>query len=201
MRRIINILAYYGIFDAIPLALVSTAVYTVIRIIYLNVKKSRGAGVPAELARGVLVWYMASLVVVVWFTELPKLFLGNITFAEFKADTFFRGEYVINGRFWRIANGQLWALRDFELLANIALFVPYGILLPLAFRGLKWWAVDLIALGTTAVIEVFQPMLGRACDLDDVIANTLGGVIGCIMAKLVITAVAHVRKDRAEDEM
>ena len=186
MGRIFEILGYYGIFDAAPLALAATVAYSAIRAVYLKAKKRPGAGVCAEIARGMLVWYLVSLVVVVWLPYLPGLLFGDISFAEFSERTFFLGEYTSNGRFWAIAHGRFSALRDFELLANIALFVPYGILLPAAFRRLKWWAVSLAAFGTTVLIEVIQPFFGRSCDVDDIIANTLGAVIGCAAAKLVI---------------
>lgn len=190
MKRIFEILGNYGIFDAAPLALAATVIYAVIRAVYLRAAKRPCAGVCAEMARGLLVWYMVSLVVVVWLPDLPKLVFGDISPAEFSERTFFRGEYTSNDRFWKLLCGRFYVLHDFELLANIALFVPYGILLPTAFRGLKWWAADLIALGTTLVIELVQPFFGRSCDLDDIIANTLGAVLGCAAAKLVIAIVS-----------
>lgn len=197
MKRIFDILGYYGIFDAVPLALAATVIYAAIRAVYLKAVKRPCAGVCAEIARCLLVWYLASLIVVVWLPYLPKLIFGDISFAEFSDRTFFRGEYTSNGRFWAIAHGRFSALRDFELLANIALFVPYGILLPAAFRRLKWWAADITALGTTVCIEIIQPFFGRSCDVDDIIANTLGAVIGCAAAKLAIATAARRNKCRS----
>lgn len=194
MKRIFEILGYYGILEAIPLALASTVIYSAVRSGYLTVKNKRGAGVLSELARGLLVWYLVTLVVVVWFPDLPRLIFGDITFSKFSESTFFRGEYTSNGRFWSILCGRLSALHDLELLANIALFIPYGLLLPVAFRRLKWWTADLIALGTTAVIELIQPFFGRSCDVDDIIANTLGAVVGCAAAKLVITVASRKKR-------
>lgn len=194
MRRIFEILGDYGIFDAVPLSMAATVVYIVIRAVCLKAGKRPCAGIFPETARGLLVWYLVSLIVVVWFPDLPKMLFGDISPAEFCRLTFFRGEYISNGRFWQIAHGRFSVLRDFELLANIALFVPYGVLLPIAFRGLKWWAVDLIGLGTTLLIELIQPFFGRSCDADDIIANTVGAIIGCAAAKIVITAVRRKRK-------
>lgn len=194
MRDFFGALKFYGIFDAVPLALAATAIYAVIRIVYLKAGKHPRADVFAETARGLLVWYLTTLVVVVWFPELPRLIFGSLSLADFSAQTFFFGEYANNGRFLSIFSGRFSALRDAELLSNIELFVPYGILLPTAFRRLKWWAADLIALGTTLVIELIQPFLGRTFDVDDIIANALGAVIGCALAKLVITIASRKRK-------
>lgn len=201
MKRVFEILGYYGIFDAVPLAFAAAVIYAAVRAAYLNTGKRPSAGVCAEAARGLLVWYLVSLIVVVWFPYLPKLVFGGVTPAEFAERTFFRGEYTSNDRFLKILHGRFSALRDFELLANIALFVPYGILLPTAFRRLKWWAVDLIALGTTVIIEIIQPFFGRSCDVDDVIANTIGAVIGCVAAKLfIVTAVGLNKRRTGESE-
>ena len=194
MRDFFGALKFYGIFDAIPLALAATAIYTVIRIVYLKAGKHPRDDVFAETSRGLLVWYLMTLVVVVWFPELPRLIFGNLSLADFSAQTFFFGEYANNGRFLSILSGRFSALQDAELLSNIELFVPYGILLPTAFRRLRWWAVDLIALGTTLLIELVQPFLGRSFDVDDIIANTLGAVIGCALAKLVITIASRKRQ-------
>lgn len=194
MREIFGVLRFYGIFDAVPLALAATAIYAAIRVVYLRKGKRQRADICAELARGLLVWYLATLVVVVWFPYLPGLIFGKLSLADFITETFYFGEYANNGRFWNMLNGRYSIFRDFELLSNIELFVPYGILLPIAFRRLKWWAVDLISLGTTAVIELIQPFFGRSCDVDDIIANTLGAVVGCALAKLIVMTVARIRK-------
>ena len=198
MRDFFGSLKFYGIFDAVPLALAATVIYAVVRIINLKAGKHQRAGVPAEIARGLLVWYLMTLVVVVWFSELPRLVFGKITFAVFAESTFFWGEFANSGRFLSIFSGQFSFLRDAELLANIELFVPYGLLLPVAFRRLKWWAADLIALGTTLIIELIQPFVGRSFDVDDIIANTLGAVIGCGVAKLGIALASLIKKKRAE---
>lgn len=185
MKYVIEMLSAYGFFRAVPLALAATALYAAVRFIYLRALKQPRRGVVTETARALLVWYLVTLVVVVWFPDLPQLVFGRISAAEFSERTFFRGSYISNDRFLRILHGEFYPLYDRELLANIALFVPFGLLLPAAFR-LRWWAVDLTGLGTTLLVELIQPFFGRSCDVDDIIANTLGTVIGCAIAKLVL---------------
>ncbi len=188
MRDVIEVLSVYGVLPAAPLALAATALYTAARFVYLRAAKKPRSGVVTETARGMLVWYLVTLVVVVWLTDLPALLFGRITAAQFAELTFFRGNYTNNERFWELVHGRFYPYRDWgEFVANIVLFMPFGALLPLAFRRLRWWAVDLIGLGTTLVIELVQPFVGRTCDLDDIAANTLGAVIGCAIAKLVMS--------------
>lgn len=187
MEILIELLSVYGILQAVPLAFAVTALYAAARFIYLRAAKQPRASVVTETARGMLVWYLVTLVVVVWLTDLPALLFGKITAQQFAELTFFRGYYANNERFWELVHGRFYPYRDWgEFVANIVLFVPFGMLLPAAFR-LRWWAVDLIGLGTTLVIELVQPFVGRTCDLDDIAANTLGAVIGCAAAKLVMS--------------
>lgn len=58
---------------------------------------------------------------------------------------------------------------------NILFFIPFGLLLPLK----KWWKVLLAALCFSAVIEASQYIFALGlCELDDVISNTFGALIG-----------------------
>lgn len=187
MGWIIGTLKAYGLFGALPLATASAGIYAAARIAYLRCAKKPRGPFSAEIARGALVAYLVVLFIIVWFPELPKLVYGEITLSEFFSLTFIRGDYAENFRFFALFKGEFYVLRDEELVGNIVMFVPYGILLAASFQKLRWWAVDLIGLGTTVTIELVQPFLERSCDLDDIIANTLGAVIGCGIAKLVLT--------------
>lgn len=187
MGRFLVLLRVYGVLDALPLSAIGTAVYSAARFAYLKLSGKPRERVSVEVARGLLVWYLVTLVIVVWLPDLPGLLFGRMSAGDFAAHTFFFGSYVSNGRFWELLRGDIYVLRDHELSANIALFVPYGLLLPVAFRKLRWWAADLIALGTTLCVELLQPFVGRVCDVDDIIANTLGAVLGCAATKLVLT--------------
>ena len=71
-----------------------------------------------------------------------------------------------------------WAVRN--LVANGMAFVPFGYLLPGAYRRLrKWWMVLGIGLLTICVVEVTQYVtyLG-ACDVDDLLLNMAGCIVG-----------------------
>lgn len=177
--KIFDILASYGIIGAAPLSIAACAVYAAARTAYLRFMGRKPAAVSAEIARGLLVWYFVTLAVVVWFPYLPELAFGRISAARFAELTFRRGDIAANARFAAILSGRLSALRDFELLANIVLFVPYGALLPTAFgKFRRWRAVCLAAFVTTLIVELVQPFVGRSFDVDDIIANTLGAMLG-----------------------
>jgi len=63
----------------------------------------------------------------------------------------------------------------FEVRANILLFIPIGFLLPLSVKKMPLlWGV-----GFSAAIELMQLITCRGtCEIDDVISNTIGLVIG-----------------------
>ncbi len=66
-----------------------------------------------------------------------------------------------------------------EFTANIALFVPFGVLVTLAWPALPSWAVIVAGAATSVLIEIVQIALPtRFPTVSDVVANTLGAAIG-----------------------
>lgn len=88
---------------------------------------------------------------------------------------------VLGIRTW--LDPETWSSgRPWEFLANIALFVPLGILLRMAFPRARIPAVILGAVAITGGIEVLQLPLDRVSDPRDLVANSLGGLIGVVLA-------------------
>ena len=77
-----------------------------------------------------------------------------------------------------------------QAMLNILMFVPLGMLLPLVFprRAGRFYMTALIVLGTTVLIEAAQYFIGRASDIDDVIANLVGGIAGYALYLLLAAA-------------
>ena len=79
---------------------------------------------------------------------------------------------------------QPWQAYDLvETSANVVLFVPLGILVLLWFRSWSLFAAVGVAFATTVTIELLQQALRpeRFASLSDVVANTLGWLIGGLM--------------------
>jgi len=74
-----------------------------------------------------------------------------------------------------------------EVLGNVALFVPLGFLLPLLWKKQeKLWAMLVTCVGISVFIELVQLLIPqRATDIDDVIMNTLGALLGFALYLLV----------------
>lgn len=74
-----------------------------------------------------------------------------------------------------IAGDPHWKKDVLQNLQNIAFFIPFGVLLPVK----KWKAVLITAFIFSVAIEIVQYFGGYGlAELDDVICNTLGAMIG-----------------------
>ncbi|TBN57892.1 hypothetical protein EYE40_11080 [Glaciihabitans arcticus] len=72
-----------------------------------------------------------------------------------------------------------------EFAANVAMFVPLGMLLLLLAGPRRWWLALLLVFGLTASIELVQAGIpSRVSDLRDVFANTGGGALGIVLGVL-----------------
>lgn len=69
---------------------------------------------------------------------------------------------------------------------NIIMFLPYGVLLPIAFKRIrKLWMCTTSACLISCTLEVMQHITGRGyAQIDDVVTNTLGAAAGYIVFKI-----------------
>jgi glycopeptide antibiotics resistance protein len=65
-------------------------------------------------------------------------------------------------------------------LGNLGLLLPIGLLGPIALPALdRWWQVALLALLISTTIELTQLLVpDRSADIDDVIVNVAGALLG-----------------------
>lgn len=75
-----------------------------------------------------------------------------------------------------------------EILANVALFVPIGVLLALAWPRLRIWQTVLVGALMSVLIETVQGVMpSRFPSLSDVMANTLGTLIGAAIIAVILS--------------
>ena len=94
---------------------------------------------------------------------------------------------------WVLQNSDQPGLRThavINLLGNVAMFVPLGVLLPLLWEKLRrFWVFLLTSFAAIVGIELVQlvTLLGK-CDVDDLLLNlmgvTLGFAFGAVLTKL-----------------
>jgi glycopeptide antibiotics resistance protein len=76
-----------------------------------------------------------------------------------------------------------------NLAGNIVAFMPMGFLLPLAFKGMKKFSrVITVSIFATVLIETLQYLTSSGIsDVDDIILNLLGSVLGYLLLPNSIT--------------
>lgn len=68
---------------------------------------------------------------------------------------------------------------------NILLLIPFGFLVPLIWKNYrKAYKIIILGAGFSLLIELSQLITNRTTDVDDLITNTLGALIGFIIWKL-----------------
>lgn len=87
--------------------------------------------------------------------------------------------YILNGRL----DWLLWSAKSIfpQLFLNIVLFVPLGLAMPFIYKKYSFFKVALTGLSLSLLIEFIQFFIGRECEIDDLICNTLGSIIGYLM--------------------
>jgi glycopeptide antibiotics resistance protein len=81
-----------------------------------------------------------------------------------------------------------------EFAANVAMFAPIGLFLVLLLGRRFWWAAVLLCVAMTGAIETAQRYIpGRVSDVRDLASNSIGGVLGVVVA-LIVTIPAYRRE-------
>lgn len=69
-----------------------------------------------------------------------------------------------------------------NFVGNIVMFMPWGFGLTLLWKkNQKLWVIALYSLGLTVFIESIQLFIGRSVDVDDLILNFVGSVLGAVV--------------------
>ncbi|WP_206448793.1 VanZ family protein [Agrococcus sp. KRD186] len=73
-----------------------------------------------------------------------------------------------------------------EVLANVAMFLPLALLLILALGGRRWWIAVGLCVTLSLSVELTQYFMpGRVAAVQDVIANSVGALIGTLLGVVV----------------
>ena len=71
----------------------------------------------------------------------------------------------------------------FNIVGNVVMFLPFGFLAALLWRGWTGRRALCAGLGITAGIECWQVLVGRFFDIDDIILNALGVFCGFLRSE------------------
>lgn len=67
-----------------------------------------------------------------------------------------------------------------QMIGNLVLLLPFGLLGPVAVPWLdRWWRVLIVALALSSAVELAQLWVpDRSADVDDVLLNVVGAMLG-----------------------
>jgi glycopeptide antibiotics resistance protein len=155
------------LFPAFPIVcLVAALIYAILFLLFKG--KREKPGKLNMLAEFVLVGWVCMFV----YTTLLMGF-GNGMGEAVNLKPF--GDFAIAFRYGSGNAHLVW-----QSLLNILMMAPLGFLLPVVFphkiRNFK--SPLLVSFFLSATAEIMQLFVGRGCDIDDVIANTAGGLCG-----------------------
>ncbi len=99
-------------------------------------------------------------------------------------DSLFSGEINLIPTLFRVFTGELtlghWVKT--MLIGNILMFVPFGAFLPFITNKVNRKSILRVAVIVPVAVEVIQPVVGRSFDIDDLILNFAGIMLGFIIA-------------------
>lgn len=79
-------------------------------------------------------------------------------------------------------------------LLNVLLFVPLGFFLPVLWKWFRsFWRTALFGFGFSLSIELLQLMTPRATDINDLMTNTLGTIMGWCLGRAVLRLFPSIR--------
>lgn len=169
-------LIFYEFRRAVPPALIGLAAGAAL-LVPLNRKRRReGVRFPRGQAAAILLLcYLGGLAAVTLMNRMESGMGMGIQLRPFLA-------------FWEAWNAftlQVWL----NPLLNIAMFLPLGVLLPLSVKRFqRWYWMLAVGAGISLVIEGLQHFLSRGqADVDDLICNTLGAMLGYCLVMLFLS--------------
>ena len=145
--------------DVWPMLIIITVIISSLRITYLITKHKKFL-LHKEIIYLLAVIYLLCLFHVVTFQDINY---GTSNFIPFKE--IFRYD-IGSHKFFR------------NVMGNIMLFIPFGFLSSYLLKNRKLGVVTILTIIASLTIEVVQYYIGRVFDIDDIMLNTVGGMIG-----------------------
>ena len=179
-----SILGYF--LQALPVACLAGIIYSVMRWSLLKKRNARFRW-SAELLQLIFVCYLTGLISLVilpanfWLSVYDGIFLG---WWDRAGRAFQIGNVNLVPSVLKWLNGELsigrWSRT--MLLGNIAMFIPLGFLLPFIRKIKSFKKMLLISAAVPICCETLQLFFGRSFDVDDLICNFIGIVIGAVIS-------------------
>lgn len=173
------------IFQIIPIVILFATIYIAVRVIRIRTQKINII-VKQEIFRMLFFAYCIGMAAVLL---VPNNFWSAFWFYIYNG---YPGSVIgplfqLNGNFvptivlYLIGQVDIGRETWFNIIGNIILFIPYGAFISKKV-GRKKFAIFFF---TIIGIEIWQPIVGRSFDVDDIICGIIGCYIGVVLVKLI----------------
>jgi glycopeptide antibiotics resistance protein len=131
------------------------------------------------IAAGALIAYGAVLIRFVVFKAIPVLHVGHLRF-KFGGQRTGAANFVPFKTIGTFLNGRgNHLIAMVNVVGNIVLFVPVGLLAPLVFRRMTWKTALVLAVAVGLAMEGMEAVFRVGIfDVDDILLNGFGVMIG-----------------------
>ena len=177
--------------NVVPITIIVGIIYVIYRIIKIK-KNKLSVNYFYEIVKFIFVCYLTGLINLVLVpSNLWSHFWFYVKNGYSTGDSlgWFSGSFnFVPSLYKYLIKGELsigtW-IRDM-LIGNMLMFIPMGIMLPLVFKNINKKNIFVIAILITLSIEILQPIVGRSFDIDDIIMNFIGSIIGYLAVTIFI---------------
>lgn len=162
---------YPGYFlQSLPIAVLAGVLYW---LIWLRKKEMPKA---QKFWKSVFVCYLCGLLCMLLFIDFIGVLWYRILYHSESGMKFYFFEWNYDFR----PNPETY-LRNPERIVNFLMYLPFGVLFTLATKCKGWLRTVVAGFLCSVIIELLQPVIGRAFDIDDVILNTAGAAVAAAL--------------------
>ncbi len=177
MLRTTLLEALYGVW---PMIVIFTVVLASFRITYILYRREKFV-LYKELYSLMFLIYILVLFYVVTFQDNNYADSNLVPFREI-----FR---------YNVGSGLFYT----NVVGNVLLFLPFGFFVSSYLRNRNVYPVLVLSIISSLSIELTQSAIGRTFDIDDIILNVFGGIIGYLLWKFVYSMRKKLPKPLRKD--
>ena len=149
-----------------PMVLIMTIILSTLRVSYILKNKLKFCFYE-EMFKLAFMIYIIGLFYLVTFQDVSWSTSNFIPFKEIFRYNIFSSMFFKN------------------VIGNMIIFIPYGFFVSYFLKLDRTKLVIFLSLVTSITIEITQLIIGRVFDVDDILLNVLGGIVGYLLYKLI----------------
>ena len=198
-RTIMNsgsVLGYF--FQAVPITCVIGIIYVIIRVVIIKRNKLRVEWLQ-EIMKLLFVCYLTGLISLVilpanfWLSFFDGVFL---CWWEEMLPIFSFGGFNLVPSFIKVLSDELtigsWVKT--MLIGNVAMFLPLGFFLPFVTERVNRKNIFVVSIAVPLAVELLQIIFGRSFDIDDLICNFIGIIVGSFISFIIKTSNKNINR-------